>query len=173
MKAAPTIPVGPPVWDPVWDGMDRLTGYYTPEGRRCSMREWVYLYSPRETEGTTRRQWRKGWRRRRQVGQSFVGAYRISTVFLGLDHSFFEGPPLIFETMVFQRKLSWMEPLDLSAIDGKGVFPGRWYHKPLDDICERYPSREAALRGHWRVRGEVRRQLQLAHGPNGGWRGKK
>lgn len=26
---------------------------------------------------------------------------RVSTVFLGLDHSFFEGPPLLFETMVF------------------------------------------------------------------------
>ena len=29
------------------------------------------------------------------------GKVRISTVFLGLNHSFFEGPPLWFETMVF------------------------------------------------------------------------
>lgn len=26
---------------------------------------------------------------------------KVSTVFLGLDHSFGEGPPLLFETMVF------------------------------------------------------------------------
>lgn len=26
---------------------------------------------------------------------------RVSTVFLGLDHQFFDGPPLVFETMVF------------------------------------------------------------------------
>jgi len=26
---------------------------------------------------------------------------KVSTVFLGLDHSFGEGPPLLFETMIF------------------------------------------------------------------------
>ena len=26
---------------------------------------------------------------------------RVSTVFLGLDHQHFDGPPLLFETMVF------------------------------------------------------------------------
>ena len=31
------------------------------------------------------------------------GTY-ISTVFLGLDHQFGEGPPLIFETMVFSSE---------------------------------------------------------------------
>ncbi len=30
-----------------------------------------------------------------------VGEVRVSTVFLGLDHSFGSGPPLLFETMVF------------------------------------------------------------------------
>lgn len=30
---------------------------------------------------------------------------RVSTVFLGLDHSFGSGPPLLFETMVFGGKL--------------------------------------------------------------------
>jgi hypothetical protein len=31
-----------------------------------------------------------------------VGAgIKVSTVWLGLDHNFFGGPPLIFETMVF------------------------------------------------------------------------
>lgn len=30
-----------------------------------------------------------------------IGEVRVSTVFLGLDHSFGEGPPLLFETMVF------------------------------------------------------------------------
>jgi hypothetical protein len=27
---------------------------------------------------------------------------RVSTVFLGLDHSFGDGPPLLFETMIFE-----------------------------------------------------------------------
>ena len=30
-----------------------------------------------------------------------VGHVEISTVFLGLDHQFGDGPPLLFETMVF------------------------------------------------------------------------
>lgn len=30
------------------------------------------------------------------------GAWRVSTVFLGVDHSFGEGSPVLFETMVFR-----------------------------------------------------------------------
>lgn len=38
----------------------------------------------------------------RHVGDERVGKFRISTVFLGLDHSYSEqGPPLLWETMVF------------------------------------------------------------------------
>lgn len=46
----------------------------------------------------------------------------VSTVWLGLDHSFGFGPPLIFETMVFGG--------------------------PLDEEMERYSSRESAMVGH-------------------------
>lgn len=38
----------------------------------------------------------------RHVAQDVIGDVRISTVFLGIDHRFGdEGPPLIFETMIF------------------------------------------------------------------------
>jgi len=37
----------------------------------------------------------------RIVKKQKVGQYEVSTVFLGLDHSFGDGPPLLFETMVF------------------------------------------------------------------------
>jgi hypothetical protein len=30
-----------------------------------------------------------------------VGGYTVSTVFLGLDHQHGDGPPLLFETLVF------------------------------------------------------------------------
>jgi hypothetical protein len=36
-----------------------------------------------------------------RVAEETVGESRISTVFLGLDHRFGDGPPLLFETMVF------------------------------------------------------------------------
>lgn len=40
----------------------------------------------------------------RVVAQDHVGDVLVSTVFLGLDHSFGDGwPPLLFETMVFDE----------------------------------------------------------------------
>ena len=37
----------------------------------------------------------------RNVRSTILGEARVSTVFLGLDHSFGDGPPLLFETMIF------------------------------------------------------------------------
>lgn len=56
----------------------------------------------------------------RHVGSDEIGEVRISTVFLGLDHNWFgEGPPLLFETMIFggphndyqERCSTWDEAL--------------------------------------------------------------
>ena len=41
----------------------------------------------------------------RQVGRTMVGDLLVSTVFLGLDHNFYGGPPLLFESMVFKDGL--------------------------------------------------------------------
>lgn len=41
----------------------------------------------------------------RVVAQTKVGDVRISTVFLGVDHSYEAVKPLLFETMVFEGKL--------------------------------------------------------------------
>lgn len=59
-----------------------------------------------------------------------TGDATISTVHLGLDHRFGEGPPLIFETMVF----------------GGG----------LDQECDRYSTIEQAHAGHERMVDRVR-----------------
>lgn len=41
----------------------------------------------------------------RMIARDDLGEVLISTVFLGLDHSYSdEGPPLLFETMVFNTK---------------------------------------------------------------------
>lgn len=37
----------------------------------------------------------------RHVAKDQIGDVGISTVFLGIDHSWGSGPPLIFETMIF------------------------------------------------------------------------
>jgi hypothetical protein len=41
----------------------------------------------------------------RRVAQDYVGNVRVSTVFLGLDHNYWGGEPLLFETMVFDGPL--------------------------------------------------------------------
>ncbi len=54
-----------------------------------------------------------------------VDGYRVSTVFLGIDHCYDGGPPLLFETMVFDK-------------DENGY----------DIYCERYPDIKSARAGH-------------------------
>lgn len=60
----------------------------------------------------------------------------VSTVWLGIDHAFFDGPPVLFETMVFPIPTAWSDELD----------------------CRRYHTEDEAKAGHvvscrfWRVR---------------------
>ncbi len=61
----------------------------------------------------------------RHVAFNEIGCTTISTVFLGLDHSFGNGSPILFETLVFG-----------------GVFNG---------YMERYASWDEAVAGHERV----------------------
>ena len=67
----------------------------------------------------------------RRVGEDFVASYRISTVFLGIDHNFFgvrtrgKHVPILFETMIFG-------PDD----------------DALDLHCRRYATWDEAVAGH-------------------------
>lgn len=40
----------------------------------------------------------------RHIGNDHIGDVRVSTVFLGIDHNFGDGEPLLFETMIFGGK---------------------------------------------------------------------
>lgn len=67
--------------------------------------------------------------RERIVQQNTIGDYWVSTVFLGLNHNWLDGPPELFETMVFQ------------GCDGDRT----------DIAIQRYPTWELALEGHRRT----------------------
>lgn len=48
--------------------------------------------------------WGREYEKNRFVDQTMVGNIRISTVFLGINHRFFNAdtlPPILFETMIF------------------------------------------------------------------------
>jgi hypothetical protein len=70
----------------------------------------------------------------RHLGDTTINSVRISTVFLGLDHSFGEEAPVLFETMVFGGK--------------------------LDGRQQRYGTVDDAERGHARWVTKVRRAEQ-------------
>lgn len=65
----------------------------------------------------------------RRVALTYTHRYEISTVFLGLDHSWGDGPPIVFETMIFALDQG-DDPFDL--------------HNDMD----RYATWDEARRGH-------------------------
>lgn len=88
-----------------------MLDYYDRQGRPITMEQWAEL---REDH--------------LHVAETWVGQLWVSTVWLGMDHGWGDGPPLIFETMVFARRVSYSEFL-----------------------CFRYSTEAAALVGHQRA----------------------
>lgn len=71
-------------------------------------------------------QWAQWFERaNRTVARDKTADGQVSTVFLGLDHSFGEGPPLLYETMVFGGS--------------------------MDQEMQRYTTRKQAVAGHKRT----------------------
>lgn len=79
-------------------------------------------------------EWGQKLEHNRQVADTTVGSVRVSTVWLGLNHNWGDGPPLIFETMVFEG--------------------------PDDGWLDRYATLEEAEAGH----AEVVRRLEAGEG---------
>ena len=61
--------------------------HYNKQGEIVTLMEWGKLMELKDY---------------RRVAIDVVNGYRVSTVLLGLDHNWGDGPPLIFETMVFK-----------------------------------------------------------------------
>lgn len=102
-----------PDFDPIWDELGGM--HYDKEGRQITLRQWAKLFD------------HCGYRR---LGDTHIGDYWISTVWLGLDHGWGRSAPLIFETMVFKN--------DESDLD-----------------CRRYPTLAQAEEGHAEIVAEV------------------
>ncbi len=89
-----------------------MSDYYARDGSPMTMMEWANSFETR--------------RDLKRVAETTLPNGRwVSTVWLGLNHSFGNGPPLIFETM---------------------VFPSR--EKLSEEDCDRYSTEAEALAGH-------------------------
>lgn len=73
--------------------------------------------------------------------ETLPNGYWISTVFLGLDHNFGKGLPLLFETMVFENKYRWTKP-----IKNMPSFKPFKYREEMD--MDRYSTYAQAEAGH-------------------------
>ena len=95
-----------------------MSGYYDRQGNPLKLMEWMKLFDdPKDRMA-----------KKRVTETTLADGKWISTVWLGLDHSFGAGPPLIFETMVFPAKG------DMGDLD-----------------CERYSTEAEAQEGHARM----------------------
>jgi hypothetical protein len=45
--------------------------------------------------------WARSMNKPRHVGNDKINGVHVSTIFLGMNHQYGDGPPLLFETMVF------------------------------------------------------------------------
>jgi hypothetical protein len=61
----------------------------------------------------------------KHVKDEIINGHRVSTVWLGIDHAYEEGLPLLFETMVFNKENGWIEL-----------------------YCDRYSTWNESLEGH-------------------------
>ncbi|HEX3455434.1 MAG TPA: hypothetical protein VHS03_12475, partial [Gaiellaceae bacterium] len=96
--------------------------HYDRDGLPLTLREWALRLEDAEY---------------RIVERSEVDGWIVSTVWLGINHRFTPGPPLIFETMVMHSEMT--EP---SLLGDVPVF---------DDFQMRYPTEPAARAGHDRI----------------------
>ena len=60
--------------------------YFNRDGSPMTITEWARKF---ESGGS------------RRVAEDNIGVVRVSTVWIGLNHNWSDGPPLIFETMIF------------------------------------------------------------------------
>lgn len=79
---------------------------------------------PVEADLYTWAQWIETRQREKIVQQDYIGGVKVSTVFLGLNHNWGDGPPILWETMIFGG--------------------------PHDQYQERYASTDAVI-GHQRA----------------------
>ena len=79
-------------------------------------------------------EFKSGGAKKRRVAENQISGWWISTVFLGINHGFL-GPPLWFETMVFEK---YPPPPEV----------GKKIRQLLDEMQLRYPTWADAEEGH-------------------------
>jgi hypothetical protein len=109
-----------------------VSDFYDRAGNPLSLMEWCEMFEARTTGDTYH-----------LVALSTGYGYRVSTVWTGIDYSFGVGPPLYYETMIFNE-------------DGPAGYQVR------------HGSEEEAIAGHKEAVKYLRYQLTIGAWPTGG-----
>lgn len=107
--------------------------YFDRDGDPISIADWVEAFGDEDYK---------------RVAEDQVDDWWISTVWLGLNHSFSlnpEAPPVIFETMVFDNSDEGLK--ESEAVGERVGMPSIGALGP-DAYQNRYHTEEAALKGH-------------------------
>lgn len=127
-----------------------LNIYYDHNGQPITQRQWDHLI---RSKGPHRFVARTSL----TDPQDHTQGYEVWTVWLGIDYRFptDDGPPLIYESLVFQR--DWR--------NGKGIDdPSRWFEPAgadpihMDGKGDRYATRQEAEAGHMELCREITRR---------------
>lgn len=111
-------------------GLEPANMYFNRKGEAIDMMTWAKLHADRDYVA---------------VAQHWVRGWMVSTVWLGINHRFFgDGPPVIFETMIFAPG---DEDPRISAT------------AQFDEYRERYATETAAQAGHDRALSVMRERL--------------
>lgn len=110
-----------------------------------------YILVDREVRPASDAQEWVGWfetHRDRHVAETFIGEYRVSTIFLATDFNFSgTGLPVLFESLV-----QWPNPEHVNASDGvTGGFEGFLYYRT------QYHTYDQAEQGHEALCEQIRR----------------
>jgi hypothetical protein len=104
------------------------------------MKEMIYyyvLYGKIAVRTTDLTEWAKKFEENRQVAKDHIGDACVSTVFLGMDHQYYDdepdAPPMLFETIIFGGE--------------------------HDESLWRYSTWEQAEQGHKKVCDKLREEL--------------
>lgn len=112
--------------------------YYRLDGHKvvpCTLMEWARMFD--------------NFAGRRVAYTEIRPDLTVSTVFLGLNHNFGDGPPLLFETMAFGAE-------KLRSYTHKGR---KHEYMAADDIdMRRYSTWEEAVTGHEQMVAELRKR---------------
>lgn len=111
-------------WEAIWDEIRDPPMYFNWVGEPITMRQWATRF---DDENRIVKQ---------SAHQGRRGRVWISTVYLGLDHGFGRGRPLIFESMVFGFRPKGNQVVCPPTIS--------------DLAMRRYGTEQEALEGHHR-----------------------